>query len=269
MSLLLPLLLAVQFGNLLALENNSPGLNPSMHLNYINEYTPDLTYVGSAAYFPLLQSPSAMTFSPAGDLYVGEYCEPSPCVQISRNGVPFGEKIHDALHAMQFVANGDLIVLLSGVLGRIDANSRWIESVPLPAATFIFGFDVDRDQCTVALAAQDRVIVMSLCGQTEPKTIPGRALDVRYLPNGEILAFDGNIAIAPDATAFIGVTQNSATRYDLATRQPLAGPMMLRNAVYGARSIAIRGEWRAALNPAIRRRSPVRGALSPASASTP
>lgn len=260
--ILLPLLLAVQFGDILALENNSPGLNPAMHVNYINEYAPDLSYVRGAAYYPLVKSPSAFTFSPSGDLYVGEYCEPSPCVQITRDGAPFGEKIHDALHAMQFVASGDLIVLLSGVLGRMDANGHWIESVPLPDATFIFGFDVARDQCTVALAAQDRVIVMSLCTGLQLKTIPGRALDVRFLPNGEVLAFDGNIAITPDATAFVGVTQNSISSYDLVTRQPLAGPVPLRNAVYGVRSIAIRGEWRAALNLPIRWRSPSRASAS-------
>ena len=258
MNLLLPLLLAVQFGDVLVLENNSPGLNPNMKVNYINEYAPDLTYVRSAAYYPLLRSPAAMTFSPSGELYIGEYCEPSPCVQITRDGAPFGKKIHDALHAMQFVANGDLVVLLSGVLGRIDSDGRWIESVPLPAATFIAGFDVDRDQCTTALAALDRIMVMSLCSGLQLKTIPRRAADVRFLPNGEILAFDGNIAITPDAAAFVGVTQNSVARYDLATRQQVAGPAPLRNAVYGVRSIAIRGEWRAAINLPIRWRPLVR-----------
>ena len=262
MSLLIPLLLAVQFGDILALENSSPGLNPYMKTNYVNEYAPDLTYVGSAAYYPLVKSPSAITFSPSGDLFVAEYCEPSPCVQITKAGMPFGEQIHDAVHAMQFVANGDLIVLLSGVLGRIDANGRWIESVPLPDATFIFGFDVGRDQCTVALAALDRVIVTSLCTGLQSKTIPERASDVRFLPNGEILAFNGYIALSPDATAFVAVTENSVSRYDLATRQQLAGPVMLRNAVYGVRSIAIRGEWRAALNLPIRWRSPSRVSAS-------
>ena len=258
MSLLIPLLLAVQFGDTLALENNSPGLNPSMHSNYINEYAPDLTYVRSEAYYPLLKSPSALTYSPSGDLYVAGYCEPAPCVQITRAGEPFGEKIHDAVHAMQFVANGDLIVLLSGVLGRIDANGHWIDSVPLPDATFIFGFDVDRDQCTVALAALDRVIVMSLCTGTQLETIPGRAIDVRFLPGGDILAFNGNIALSPDGTEFVGVTENSIARYDVATRRQLAGPVPLRNAAYGVRSIAIRGEWRAALNLPVRWRSPSR-----------
>ena len=262
MSLLLPLLLAVQFGNLLTLENNSPGLNPYMKVNYINEYGPDLAYVRSAADYPLLQSPTALTFSPAGELVVAEYCEPLPCVQITKDGVPFGEKIHDLLRSMQFVANGDLIVLLSGVLGRIDANGRWIESVPLPDATFIFGFDVDRDQCTVALAALDRVIVMSLCTGLQIKTIPERAIDVRFLPSGEVLAFNGNIAITPDAASFVGAMQNSVARYDLVTRQPLAGPAPLRNAVYGVRSIAIRGEWRAAINLPIRWRSPSRASAS-------
>jgi len=263
-TLLIPLLLAVQFGDILALENSSPGLNPYMKVNYINEYAPDLAYVRSAAYYPLLQSPTALTFSPSGDLFVGEYCEPSPCVQITRAGAPFGEKIHDALRAMQFVANGDLIVLLSGVLGRMDADGRWIESVPLPDATFIFGFDVDRDQCTVALAALDRVIVMNLCTGSQLKVIPLRAIDVRFLPSGEVLAFNGSLALTPDGTAFVGVTDNSVAKYDVASREQLAGPAPLRNAVYGVRSIAIRGEWRAALNLPVRWRSPSR-----ASASTP
>jgi len=261
-SLLLAVVLGVQFGDILALENNSPGLNPYMKVNYINEYAPDLTYVRSAAYYPLLQSPSAMTFAPDGDLLVAEYCEPSPCVQITKGGIPFGEKIHDAVHAMQFVANGDLIVLLSGVLGRIDPNGRWIGSVPLPDATFIFGFDVDQDQCTVALAALDRVIVISLCTGLQLKTIPERALDVRFLPDGEILTFDGNIALTPDGTAFVGVTQNSVSKYDVATRQQLAGPAPLPGAVYGVRSIVIRGEWRAALNLPVRLRSPSRASAS-------
>ena len=97
-----------------------------------------------------------------------------------------------------------------------------------------------------------------VCTGLQLKTLGERATDVRFLPNGEILAFDGNIAITPDGTAFVGVTENTLARYDIATRQVLAGPEPLRNAAYGAQSIVIRGEWRAALQAPTGRRPGVR-----------
>jgi hypothetical protein len=150
---LLTLLVAagISIGDSVVVERNSPGLVPSMKSDFINAYDPDLNFIGTIGTFPLLRPPGAVAFSPSGDLFLGELCDPSPCAQIRRyppsgSATPFGPPLHDSLHSMQFIATGDLIVLLSRVLGRFDADGRWIGSTPLPAATLVFGFDVDRDQ---------------------------------------------------------------------------------------------------------------------------
>ena len=280
------LLLAIAIGDAAVLERNSPGLVPSMHSNYINAYAPDLAFAGTIALFPLLNSPSAITFSPTGDLFVAEACDPSPCRQIRRYGpsgfpTPFGDPIHDWAKSMEILPSGDMIVLLSGVLGRLDADGRWIESTPLPIATLFNGFDVDRDQCTIAYAALDKIGLVNICSGAEPVTLStaGNFFDVRFLPNGNLLLASrgvvyeidrrgmllrsfttsesdyGLLAIDPDGMSFRTTAGNRLFRFDLITGNQIAQPVQLRNAAYGAVSMAIRGEWRAAWNPAPHRRS--------------
>ena len=133
---------SVSIGDAVVVERNSPGLVPSMKSDFINAYGPDLDFIGTVAAFPLLRAPGSITFSPTGDMLLGEFCDPSPCAQIERydqsgTATPFGPPLRDSLQSMEFIASGDLIVLLSGVLGRIDANGHWKEIAPLesmPAA---------------------------------------------------------------------------------------------------------------------------------------
>ena len=99
---------------------------------------------------------------------------------------------------------------------------------------------------------------------------------MRFLPNGNILAGSrgaiyeidrrgatvrrfatseqgyGEVVLDPDGASFWTSSGNRLFRFDLATGNLIAGPVWLRNA-YGARSMAVRGEWRAAMNPARRR----------------
>jgi hypothetical protein len=186
---------------------------------------------------------------------------------------------------MEFVASGDLIVLLSGEFGRFDAAGRWIGSTPLPVATLVFGFDVDRDQCTVVFAGLDKLGITNVCSDNpaaELLPIFGNVYDVRFLPNGNILAAaagavfeldrrgtvvrrfltanedSGELAVDPDGTSFRTTASNRLFRFNLTTGDEIGQPAPLRNSTYGARSMAIRGEWRAAMHPATRRRSLLR-----------
>lgn len=286
---LLTLLVAagISIGDALVVERNSPGLVPSMKQDYVNAYGLDLAFIQTVASFPLLRAPGAITFSPSGDVLIGEFCDPSPCTQIERydssgNAKPFGAPIHDTVQSMQFVATGDLIVLRSGVLSRFDADGRWIKSVPLPVATLVAGFDVDRDQCTVAFAGLDKLGITNLCSDgpaAELLPVFGNFFDVRFLPNENILVASrgvllevdrhgralrrfltyeedyGELALDPDGTSFRTTANNRLFRFDLITGNPIGQPAPLRNAAHGARSMAIRGEWRAAMHPAPHRRS--------------
>jgi hypothetical protein len=280
----------ISIGDAVVVERNSPGLVPSMKSDFINAYDSDLNFIATVGAFPLLRPPGAVAFSPSGDLFLGEFCDPSPCAQIQRyepsgTATPFGPPLHDSLQSMEFIAPGDLIVLLSGALGRFDANGRWIGSTPLPVATLVSGFDVDRDQCTVVFAGLDKLGITNICSESraaELLPIFGNVYDVRFLPNGNILAAadgavfeldrrgtvlrrfltsnedSGEVALDPDGTSFRTTANNRLFRFDLITGNQIGQPAPLRNCVYGARSIAIQGEWRAAMHPATRRRSALR-----------
>jgi hypothetical protein len=102
---------------------------------------------------------------------------------------------------------------------------------------------------------------------------------VRFLPNGNILAASrgvvyeldrrgralrsfitaeedfGEVALDPDGTSFRTTANNRLFRFDLITGNPIGQPTLLRNCAYGARSMAIRGEWRAAMHAVPHRRS--------------
>ena len=147
--------------------------------------------------------------------------------------------------------------------------------------TLFDGFDVDADQCTVLFAGLDKLGLTNMCADVRPDflAVPGNFFDARFLPNGNILAASrgvvlevdrrgaavrsfitsqsdyGLLAIDPDGTSFRTTANNRQFRFDLNTGNPLAPPAWLRNAVYGTRSMAIRGEWRAALHTKIGRRS--------------
>jgi hypothetical protein len=286
---LLMLLIAagILIGDALVVERNSPGLVPSMKTDYVNAYGPDLAFLQTVATFPLLRAPGAITFSPSGDVLLGEFCDPSPCTQIERydssgNAKPFGAPIHDTVQSMQFVASGDLIVLQSGVLTRLDGDGRGIGSTPLPVATLVLGFDIDRDQCTVVFAGLDKLGITNICSDgaaTELLPVFGDFFDVRFLPNGNILGASrvvvreidrhgrtlrgfitseqdyGEVALDPDGTSFRTTANNRLFRFDLVTGNSIGQPAQLRNCACGARSMAIRGEWRAAMHPAPHRRS--------------
>src|SRR5205814_595151 len=119
----------------------------------------------------------------------------SPCVQIVRyeqsgHATGFGASIHDSVTSMQFIASGDLVVLSSGMLGRIDARGRMVDTTPLPVETLFYGFDVDADQCTVVFAGLDKLGLTNICADVRSDflTVPGNFFDVRFLPNGNILA---------------------------------------------------------------------------------
>ena len=287
----------VTFGEAVVVEQNSPGLVPSMKFNYINSYGSDLSFRRTLATAPLLQSPGAITFSATGDIYLAEPCT-APCVQrIMRyeqsGGVtPYGEPLSDYIRSMTFLANGDLAAAF-GVSGspdsprayfaRLDTNGRMIKTVDLPDF-IIFGFDVDRDGCTVVFTGVRTLAVANLCSADIPvKSLPQTPnvgfSGVRFLPNGNLLASSpgavyelsrngvvlrrfvtsddglGEIVIDPDGTSFWATCGNRLFRFDLTTGNVIAGPVWLHNAAYGARSMAVRGEWRAALHPRPRRRS--------------
>jgi hypothetical protein len=193
----------------------------------------------------------------------------------------FGAPIRDSVMAMQFIASGDLVVLLSGMLGRIDASGRMVDTAPLPIETLVYGFDVDADQCTVVFAGLDKLGLTNICADVPPDflAVPSNFFDARFLPDGNILAASrgavveidrhatvvrtfitsesdyGFLAIDPDGTSFRTTANNRQFRFDLITGKALGPPAWLRNAVYGSRSMAIRGEWRAALHVPTGRRS--------------
>jgi hypothetical protein len=277
----------VPFGDAVVVERSSPGLVPSMKFNNINVYSNDLSFVKTLASIPLLRAPGAIAFSASGDIYLVEPCDPS-CVQIGRHEqsgseTPFGDAFHDSIQAMQFIVSGDLIVEFSAAFGRLDANGRLIRTIALPTGAFVFGFDVDRDQCTVVFSTLRTLETMNICS-ADPKTTvlpllpPSDFFGVRFLPNGNILAGSrglvyeldrrgavvrrfvtwyqdfGEVAIDPDEKSFWTTAGNRLLRVDLITGA-VAGSISLRNAAYGARSMAVRGEWRAAMNPLPRRRS--------------
>jgi len=275
----------VAFGHAVIVEASSPGLVPSMKFNYINLYGPDLEYVRTLASAPLLRSFGAIAFSSSGDIFLVEPCDPL-CVQIKRyqqsgSVTDFGAPYNDSIHAMQFVASGELIVAFSVVFARFDANGGLIQTTALPERT-LFGFDVDRDQCTVIFSSVHVLVATNICTAGHDVRLPGDFSGVRFLPNGNILASSrgvvyeldrrgaivrrfitsyidsGEVAVDPDEKSFWATSGNRLFRFDLTTGNVIAGPVWLRTAAYGARSMAIRGEWRAAMHPVSRRRSVTR-----------
>lgn len=277
----------VAFGDAVVVEHSSPGLTPSIKFDYINSYGKDLSFIRTLATVPLLKAPGAITFSASGDIYLVEPCDPL-CAQIGRHEqsgseTPFGDAFHDSIRAMQFIASGDLIVQFSAAFGRLDANGRLVQTIAVPSGTFFVGFDVDRDQCTVVFSRYPTLETMNICSADPKPTIlpllpPADFFGVRFLPNGNILAGSrglvyeldrrgavvrrfvtwyqdfGEVAIDPDEKSFWTTAGNRLLRIDMSTGT-IAGSIWLRNAAYGARSMAIRGEWRAAMNPLPRRRS--------------
>ena len=287
----------VAFGEAVVVEQSSPGLVPSMKFNYINAYGSDLSFRRTLAAAPLLQSPGAITFSAVGDIYLAEPCA-APCVQrimrYEQSGgmTPYGEPLSDYIRSMTFLANGDLAAAFSvsgspdsprAYFARLDTNGRMIKTVDLPDF-IIFGFDVDRDGCTVVFTGLRTLAVANLCSADMPvKPLPQTPnvgfSGVRFLPSGNLLVSSpgavyelsrngvvlrrfvtsddglGEIVIDPDGMSFWASCGNRLFRFDLTTGNVIAGPVWLHNAVYGARSMAVRGEWRAALHPKPRRRS--------------
>ena len=272
----------VAFGHAVIVEMNSPGLVPTMKFNYINLYGPDLEYVRTLASAPLLRSFGAIAFSSSGDIFLVEPCDPL-CVQIKRyqqsgSATDFGASYNDSIRAMQFIASGELIVAFSAVFARFDANGGLIQTIALPERA-LFGFDIDRDQCTVIYSSAHVLVVTNICTAGHDVRLPGDFSGVRFLPNGNILASSrgvvvqldrrgaivrrfitsyidsGEVAIDPDEKSFWATSGNRLFRFDLTTGNVIAGPVWLRTAAGGARSMAVRGEWRAALNPIPRRRS--------------
>ena len=272
----------VAFGHAVIVEMSSPGLVPTMKFNYINLYGPDLEYVRTLASAPLLRSFGAIAFSASGDIFLVEPCDPL-CVQIKRyqqsgSATDFGTSYNDSIRAMQFIASGELIVAFSAVFARFDANVGLIQTIALPERA-LFGFDIDRDQCTVIFSSAHVLVVTNICTAGHDVRLPGDFSGVRFLPNGNILASSrgvvyeldrrgailrrfitsyinsGEVAIDPDEKSFWATSGNRLFRFDLTTGNVIAGPVWLRTAAGGARSMAVRGEWRAALNPIPRRRS--------------
>jgi hypothetical protein len=277
----------VAFGQAVVVEQSSPGLVPSMKFDYINVYASDLAFVRTATTMPLLQAPGAITFSGPGDIFLAQPCDPS-CVQIHRyqqsgSEMLFGDPIHDWIRSMQFVASGDLVVAYaSGAFGRFDAQGRLMRIIRAPEAAIAFDFDVDGDQCTIVFSNLRMVAMINICSE-EPVSSPlprrpaADFFGVRFLPNGDILAGSrgaiyeldrrgatvrrfvtseqdyGEVVLDPDGASFWTSSGNRLFRFDLITGNLIAGPVWLRNAAYGARSMAVRGEWRAAMNPARRR----------------
>jgi len=273
----------VAFGHAVIVEMSSPGLVPTMKFNYINLYGPDLEYVRTLASAPLLRSFGVIAFSSSGDIFLVEPCDPL-CVQIKRyqqlgSVTEFGASYNDSIHAMQFIASGELIVAFSAAFARFDANGGLIQTIALPEGTLLFGFDVDRDQCTVIFSSVHVLVATNICTAGHDVRLPGDFSGVRFLPNGNILASSrgvvyeldrrgaivrrfttsyidsGEVAVDPDEKSFWATSGNRLFRFDLTTGNVIAGPVWLRTAAGGARSMAVRGEWRAALNPIPRRRS--------------
>jgi len=277
----------VTFGEAVVVEQTSPGLVPSMKFDHINVYASDLSFVRTATTMPLLQAPGAITFSSSGDIFLAQPCDLS-CVQIHRyqqseSETLFGDSIHDWIRSMQFVASGDLVAAYaSGSFGRFDAQGRLIRVIRAPEAAGAFGFDVDSDQCTIVYSNLHLLAMINICS-AEPLSIPlplrpaADFFGVRFLPNGNILAGSrgaiyeidrrgafvrrfttsergyGEVVLDPDGVSFWTSSDNRLFRFDLTTGNLIAGPVWLRNAAYGARSMAVRGEWRLAMYPARRR----------------
>ncbi len=290
--LLALLLIPIAFGDAVVVERGSPGLVPSMKFSYINSYGSDLSYQRTLAAVPLAQTPGAIAFSPVGDIYL---VEGPRIIRYQQSGsaMPFGEPFTDSIESIAFTATGDVLVAFNVTgfptapridFARLDANGRMIENIDLPEVIGVFGFDVDHDGCTVVFSGPRMLAMTNLCSSSrEVKPLPRRPsgdfFGVRFLPSGNILVGSrgvvyelerdgatvrvfttdaenfGHVVIDPDGSSFWTTSNNRVFRFSLATGSLLAGPVWLRNAAYGARSMAVRGEWRAAMHPIPRRRA--------------
>ncbi len=267
LGLLLALLQSVSIGSIVILEQGPTGLSFPF---YINEYGADLTYQRRLQTLMYSQPSVIAAMTASGDVYHVSG------TSLFRNDQQFGEPFAEPVRSIVLMASGDLIVHSRSKLIRMDSRGSPRTSIEFDGTDF----DVDRDQCAVLFSQSDRLGTFNMCEGSPsirllPLRPPGEFFGVRFLPDETILAAsrdvifqlerDGSVIrrfqpnFAGPLSVFLDPTGSSFIAASLHD-----GKQLLRfdsDGLHSATihdglsisSVAIRGEWRAALNPLPRR----------------
>jgi hypothetical protein len=269
------MLLALAF--LVLIEQQSPGLTPSVKLAYVTAYDEQLALRDTLFSYPLLQSPSA-AIADGGDLILGEGQQ---LVRHDRFGVAtkIGLPLNGVPTALAFGERHDLFAAFTDEITRVDATSgAVVRHVVLGERNYPpADFDLDAGGCVAFIAFDNRLARIDLCADVprlETIATDGIFSALRILPDGRLLVAsrealevrgrDGallarygvpatKLALDPGGTTAIVFDGIALRRVDLATGAVIAGPAPLQRGVY-LRGMAVAGEWRAA-NPRRRRAS--------------
>jgi hypothetical protein len=262
---------------LILVEQQSPGLTPSVKFTFITGYDQQLALRDTLRTYPLLQSPSAAIVD-GDDLILAEGVQ---LVRYDRLGAAakIGSPLDAAPSALAFGERHDLFAAITGEIARIDPSTgAVIRRIPLGESDYpVADFDLDAGGCVAYIAFDNRLARIDLCAgvpKLETLATDGFFSAVRVLPDGRLLVAARNaletrgrdgallarydvpaakLALEPGGTAAIAYCDAVLRRVDVATGVVIAGPAPLARGIY-VRSMAIAGEWRAA-NPHRRRAS--------------